>query len=104
MEPQEFTLNIDVFLNDVLSALGEPENHRLKQRMLKELDKRILNTLGLNMSPLISDYIMGRHPQETDMVFLLGQMINSSPRLQSAVLQCLNDFKQEMVNTLEVTA
>lgn len=94
---QTLELNLDIFVEELLKDLHYERDREMEELIQNRVNDIILSAMGMNLDPLLLDYLEYRFPNETNPDFLRLQAIANSPRIQEEILNELEAFRQEML-------
>lgn len=100
----EQDFNPIIFIDDLVEAMGmqnqdEESLKKLKQSMMQALYDDIMQAAMENLEPEIIEATMEKMQNEKDPVFIIQEMLTSSPAVHKAAQETLEEFKK---NTMEV--
>lgn len=93
------------FLDELIEKMGlqhqpRQELETLKEGMAEALHREIFQAAADAMEPEVVDMILERYPDEEDTWFLITEMVKTSPQAQIAMMQAVNEFETNTLETL----
>jgi hypothetical protein len=100
MNTTETTFDPKQFIDSLIEEMGmqneAPEKvEALKKNIEEQMNHIVLSTASLNLDPEIMDYVLEEYKDEEDIGFLLSRIIEYSAHTQLAILDALDDFREE---------
>ncbi len=100
MDTTETKFDPKQFIDSLIEEMGmqneAPEKvEELKKNIEAQMNHIIMNTASLYIEPEIVDYVLGEYKDEEDIGILLSQIIKHSAHTQLAILDALDDFREE---------
>jgi len=91
------------FLDDLIKEMNmqneDPaELAELKENMAETLNNALFKSASENIEPEVIDSVMNELKDEKDALFIITQLIQTSPGAQIAMIQALDNFRK---NTLD---
>lgn len=100
MDTTETKFDPKQFIDSLIEEMGmhneAPEKiEKLKNNIEIQMAHIISNTASLYMDPEIMDYVLEEYKDEEDIGFLISKIIEYSAHTQLAILDALDDFREE---------
>lgn len=100
MDTTETTFDPKQFIDSLIEEMGmqneAPEKvEALKKNIEEQMNHIVLSTASLNLDPEIMDYVLEEYKDEEDIGFLLSKIIEYSAHTQLAILDALDEFREE---------